>query len=62
VPKGKNDAMGPFVIKGDKITTGYAADILNKAQTGDRIYFENIVAVSDDGKQPLKLNAAIKIQ
>lgn len=64
VPKGKgNDVQGPFVIKGDNMTTGRAADILNKAQTGDRIFFENIVAVSDDAsKQPLKLSAAVKIE
>lgn len=64
VPKGKgSEVQGPFVIKSDNIATGKAADILNKAQPGDRIFLENIVAVSDDKtKQPMKLNAAVKIE
>jgi hypothetical protein len=64
VPNGKaSDVQGPFVIKGSDMTTGQAAEILNKVQPGDRVFFEEIVAVSDDKtKQPMKLNAAIKIQ
>jgi len=64
VPKGKgNELQGPFVIKGDNLSTGNAANILSKAQPGDRIFFEEIIAVSSKaGAQPLKLSAAVKIR
>ncbi len=64
LPKGKgHDLLGPFIIKGDNLTTGRAADILNKMEAGDRVFFENITAISNDPKEhPLKLSAAIKIE
>jgi hypothetical protein len=58
-----SDLLGPFKIKGNDMTTGMAAEILNRAQPGDRIFFEDIVAVSSEaGKPPLKLVSSIKIR
>lgn len=64
LPKGKDkDLEGPFKIKGDNMNTGNAADILSRAQPGDRIFFEEIVAVSNSaGRKPLKLTAAVRIR
>lgn len=64
LPKGKgNDILGPYIIKGDNLTIGHAADILNRLEPGDRIFFENITAVSNNPKEhPLKLAAAIKVE
>lgn len=64
LPKGKgSDLLGPFIVKGDNLTTGHAADILNKLEAGDRVFFENIMAVSNNPKEhPLKLSAAIKVE
>lgn len=64
LPKdGGREIQGPFVIKGNQMNAGVAADILNKVQPGDRIYFEEIVAVSADAsKKPLKLSAAVTVE
>lgn len=65
VPKGEESKLlGPFLIKSNAMTTGYAADILRKAQPGDKIFLEEVVAVSNDAnKLPLKLaSVAIQVQ
>lgn len=63
-PAGKgNDVLGPFEIKGNSMATGKGAEILNKLQPGDRLFIEEIVATSIDGRKPeLKMNAAVKIE
>jgi hypothetical protein len=59
----ESDLLGPFLIQGNDMKKGNAALILRRAQPGDRIFFEDITAVSNDvNKQPLTLTAAIKIQ
>lgn len=63
VPNGKgNEVFGPFVINGDKMT-GRAAEILNRVQPGDRIFFEDIlVEPKDGGSESFKTQTAIKIE
>lgn len=64
VPMGAGNVLvGPFVINGNTLTTGNAADILQKTQPGDRIFLEEVVVVNDYAdNMPLKLAAAIQIQ
>lgn len=64
LPGGKGrDLVGPYTIKGDDMTRGNAADILTKVQPGDRLFFEEIVAVSSDAdKAPLTLSASVRIK
>ncbi|MBS1771649.1 MAG: hypothetical protein JST82_02225 [Bacteroidetes bacterium] len=58
-----SDAIGPFLVMGDNINTGKAAEILKMAQPGDRIFFEGITAVNSDGSKRLsELTAAVKIE
>jgi hypothetical protein len=65
VVKGKEtELVGPFLIKSNAMTIGHAADILRKVQPGDKIFLEEVVALSNDAnKLPLKLaSVAIQVQ
>lgn len=64
VAKGQeSELLGPFKIQGNNMANGPAADILRKARPGDRIFLEEVMAISNEAdKIPLKLALAIRVQ
>jgi hypothetical protein len=63
LPKGSDkDLLGPFKIKGNDMKTGVAAGILSRLSPGDKLFFDEIIAETNDAKQTWKLSAAVTVQ
>ncbi len=61
VPKDGDKVWGPYHEQGSTFATEELANMITKLNTGDRLYFEDVILESATGKT-IKVNAGVKIK